>query len=177
MTSDWAWVSGWPLVMDQLSLSIFSSNMMVVARALQWAFLASVSSFWPKCLTSPSMGSCFASGESLQILMLPIPSVAYPPSASGSFSKRTPCPSSIHLPFPAHMVEIWTISWVYILGNRGPWSLLCWYGAPLTGWQRCLPVGLNTGGCAVALVDHSFHLPSSGVSGVKKHFLENQGVV
>ena len=34
-----AWASGWPLVRDQLSCSIFSSKVMVVARALQWASL------------------------------------------------------------------------------------------------------------------------------------------
>ena len=31
-----AWASGWSLVMDQLSCSIFSSKVMEVARALQW---------------------------------------------------------------------------------------------------------------------------------------------
>ena len=38
----WAWASGQPQVMDQLSLPIFSSKAAAVARALWWASLTSV---------------------------------------------------------------------------------------------------------------------------------------
>ena len=39
---EWAWASGWPLVMDQLSLSILSSKVAAAARALQWTSLTLV---------------------------------------------------------------------------------------------------------------------------------------
>ena len=50
------------------------------------------------------------SGEYQQILTLPVPLAACPLSASGSFSKRTPHPLSIHLPIPACMAEIQAVS-------------------------------------------------------------------
>ena len=40
---DGVWASGWPLVRDWLSHSIFSSRMMVVTRALWWASITSAS--------------------------------------------------------------------------------------------------------------------------------------
>ena len=81
--------SGWSLVMDQLSLSIFSSNMIVVARALQWASLTSASSILANVPCLPLMGFCFTSGEYQQILTLPTSLVAHPLSSLGSFSKTT----------------------------------------------------------------------------------------
>ena len=78
---------GWSLVMDWLSCSIFSSKTMVVARAFQWASLASAS--WISVEGPPlsPCGSCFMSGVQPEL-----PLVACPLSTSGSFSKRTLCP-------------------------------------------------------------------------------------
>ena len=89
---EWAWASGQPLVMDWLSLSIFSSNAMVVARALWWASLASVSLLSAEVSCPPSVESCFASGKCQQVLTLPISLAVHPLSTLGSFSRRTPHP-------------------------------------------------------------------------------------
>ena len=61
-TPGWVWASGWPLVMDQLSLSMFSSNTMVVARAFQWASLTSVSSLLAKVPCLPLHEVLFHNG-------------------------------------------------------------------------------------------------------------------
>ena len=71
---EWAWASTRPQVMDRFSLSIFSFSTMVVARALQWASLASVSSFLAEMPLLPLHGvflharQLSASSNSLQPL-------------------------------------------------------------------------------------------------------------
>ena len=54
---EWAQASGWPLVMDQLSLSIFSSKVMVVARALWWASLIFAELTFSQSASSPPLWS------------------------------------------------------------------------------------------------------------------------
>ena len=107
---EWMWVSGWPLVMDQLNLSIFPSNMMVAARALQWASLASASSLLAEVphLTLHGVLSHIrwvsASSDSSY------PLSCFPPSTSGGFSKRPPHPWSVHVSVWVCTAEIPAIS-------------------------------------------------------------------
>ena len=75
--------SGWPPVMDQVSLSIFSSNMMVVARALWWASLTSVSSFSAEVPCLPLHGVLFHIGQVSTNFDSP-----HPLSSSSSFCLR-----------------------------------------------------------------------------------------
>ena len=105
---------GGPIVRDQFCHSIFSSRVMVVARALWWASLISASwgfsqSTSPLSLWSPV--SCQVSSLSCPWQLILFLSQAV-------FPERTLHLLSICLPVPVHMVEIWATSSVCRLGNR-----------------------------------------------------------
>ena len=102
---------------------------------------------WLKCLTSITVESGFALSECHWAPALPIHSAACPLSAS-----------SVHLPITACTAEIQANSYICTPGDRGPWPLLCWSGAPLIRWWRHLPADLDVGGHAGSLCG-SFILP------------------
>ena len=124
----WEWwqTSGLVLVVDQLSLSICSSNMEAAARAHQWSSLASMSSHSPKCSAFLSGMLCL-NGEMdehwwAQILYLLL--TAHILSAIGSLSRKTKYPWLPPAPILAHTVGVWATSLACILDGRGPQFLL-----------------------------------------------------
>ena len=97
-------------------------------------------------LPSLLVGSCFVLG-----VWSEPPLAAHPLSTSGSFSRRTLCPSLICLPIPVHTAEIQAIFSACRPDNGDPRSLLYWFRVQLIRWQGHLPVGPNLEGCAGSL--------------------------
>ena len=141
----WEWwqMSGLILVVDQLSLSIHSSNMEAAASACRWASLASASSQSPEvsCLSLWEVLSQWQDG------WVPPGSSSLLPfnwsfsSARGSPSRKTKCPWLPPVLVWTHTVGVEATSLACIPDGTGPQFLLWRSGTLRAGWQVHLPQG------------------------------------